>query len=237
MSKRLLRQSLAALIPSGDAFDLSWSQSGAHLESRMMCGWFAANAPRQTLAETALQWGLPRAMVLNWLQASNGRDVGFTVNRDLTSFRLYTHGWAGEVPAKNETIFTGYKALSDGRYRVDQYGFRGDLRDTENTGLAVGSELLKTAIIRIVGQAPAEVPLVFTTISNPGRQSWLATVRHGNFDAGMVTPDLGGFKLAHLAGVVDANKGSFASFYVSASPIQAMKFISDQPFSSLDAIR
>ena len=218
---------LARLIPTGDAFDLSWSQSGAHLESRMMCGWFAAKAPRQTLAETALQWGLPSALVLNWLQASKGRDVGFTVNADLTSFRLYTHGWAGDVPTKNETIFTGYKALSDGRCRVDQYVFNGDLRDAANTRLAIRSELLKTAIEKVVDEAPVDVPLVFSTISNPGRQSWLATVRHGNFDAGLVTPDLSGFKLAHLAGGVDASKGPFSSFYVSASPTQALKFISN----------
>ncbi len=226
MSNSLVRQRFAALIPTGDAFDLSWSQSGAHLESRMMCGWFAANAPRQTLAETALQWGLPNALIMNWLQASKGRDVGFTVNADLTSFRLYTHGWTGDVPTKNETIFTGYKALSDGRYRVDRYVFNGDLRDAENISLTIGSELLQPAIGKIVDQAPADVPLAFSTISNPGRQSWLATVRHGNFDAGIVTPDLNGFKLAHLAGGVDANKGAFASFYVSASQIQAMKFIS-----------
>ena len=192
-----------------------------------MCGWFAANAPRQALAEMALQWGLPAPLVSNWLKTSQGRDVGITLNRNLTSFRLYTHGWAENVPMIGETIFTGYKALSDGRYRLDEYVFRGDLRDLDNLERAGQSELLKSAVQHIAENASPNMPLVFSTISNPGRQSWLATVRHGNFDAGIVTPDLSGFKLAHLAGGVDASKGPFSSFYVSASPTQALKFISN----------
>lgn len=228
--KRSVYQQWMELVPSGDAFDLSWSQHESGLESRCLCGWECDHAPIDALARLALDWGMDAGLVAQWRKASQNADVGITINRDLTSLRLYTHRWPSASEADiGAVVYRGYKCLPDGGVRVDEYIYRGDLREPSNLALALSHSGQTQVIKALVQNTPPDIPLLMTTTHNTQRLSWLATFRHARLDAGLITSDLQGYPLAHLAGGHDATKGEFDSFYISSTPAAAMSFVEPKP--------
>ena len=220
-----LTKKLIALIKTGNAFDLSWSQTAGHLERRCGCGWDQPEAPIEELAVVALGWGLPEKVIQRWLEEAQKSDlVGVTINSDRTSLRLYTHTWRDTD--KNPIIYRGFKGLPDGTVRIDDYAFTGDLRDAGNWDLAITLCNIPDRLEVVAKRTPPEIPLPFTRIQSAGRVSWLCTVRHAKFDAGIITPDLNGYRLAHLAGGIDASKGAFDSFYISSNIVTLQSFLS-----------
>lgn len=207
------------LVQSGNAFDLSWSESSSGTESRALCGWYRDQAPVAQVAELALQWGLPPAVIQRWAAEAADSDVGITLNSDISSFRLYTHRWGTVSPDQiGAVVYRGFKGLPDQTCRVDEYQYTGDLRDSDNLEFALARTRHPARVLAAVERAAPDVPLVFSRITNAARQSWLATVRHAQLDAQLVSPELAGYKLAHLAGGIDASKGEFDTSYVSSSP-------------------
>lgn len=220
---------LNALAKSADTFDLSFCLTDEGIEERLLVGWWTKNAPSIGIREFALQWGMSSAMVDRWLADAGDSDgVGITVNRSMSSARIYTHHWNRTSPSqRGAVIYRGYKTLPDGTVRIDDYQYCGDLRDKENLEFAKENSSHPDWLDRIIKVAPADRPLVFSRITGPGRLSWLATVRHANLDS---SDFLGAQpqrrKLLHLAGGIDATKGRFDTVYVSASLKSASNFLS-----------
>lgn len=222
---------LLKLASYSHAFDLSWSWSNGQVESRLLLGWRRNEAPIDDLLKLASLCRFPEPMLVQWQKGAETADVGLTVNQDLTSLRLYTHDWTDG--ALGAVVYRGFKALPDGTVRLDDYVNAGDLRDTENLALACETTPWANQLAEIAQKATQNKPLMFTRTQNTGRSSWLATVRHCNLDAGVITPELAGYKLAHLAGGMDATKGAFATAYVSTGPASAVEFLSQIPSADL----
>lgn len=223
LNTAIVKEALARLVPGAHAFDLSWSWTEGNVETRLLMGWNRGDVPFDPLIKLADQAQLPKAMVRRWFNEAQAVDVGLTVNQDVTSFRLYTHDWTDR--ALGAVVYRGFKALPDGTARIDEYVNCGDLRDSANLALARETAPWADLVAGIANDAPQDKPLMFTRIQNTGRSSWLVTVRHCNLDAGLITPELAGYKLAHLAGGMDATKGNFATAYVSTGPSSALEFL------------
>ena len=219
---------IRSLARTAVAFDLSSSLTEANTERRALLGWYTKTAPLLELAQTALDWGMPKAMVNSWMdQAQESEGVGVTVNQDLSSLRLYTHKRDGLAPEQaGEIVFSGFKCLPNGSVRLDEYQNCGDLSEPSNLAFASANSQHPLWLEQILSLAPDHIPLMFSRITNSGRQSWLATVRHANIDAGLVIgPAYTGRKLLHVAGGIDATKGAFDSFYIASSPSEVVRFI------------
>lgn len=210
----------ASIVDTGDAYDLSWSHSSAGVEERMMLGWWRQNAPTAELVRLAQGFGIPQPMLTRWLaDAEQSAAVGITVNRSLTSFRLYTHSLNDQTPDIGQRVFCGYKALSDGQVRVDDYRFQGDLRDPDLLSIARENTFQPAWLENALSKTSDAHPIPLITILNGARSSWLATLRHHDIDAGAVLgSDFARMKLLHLAGGTDVSKGEFSTFYLRSSP-------------------
>jgi len=223
------RLQLNTLVNTADVFDLSSSISDSGIEQRLLIGWWTKHVSLHAVTDFASFYGMPAVMIERWLENANNSDgVGLAVNKNLTSLRLYTHHW-NEVDPSNigAIVYRGYKVLPDGTFRVDEYRHMGDLRDPENLQFAIDNSRHPDWLTRVLQNAPINLPLLFARIQNSGRQSWIATVRHANVDAGGVLQQrLNGQKLLHLAGGIDATKGAFDTFYVNAGFEEARKFLS-----------
>jgi hypothetical protein len=216
------------LVKTAAAFDLSWSLTDQMDEQRALLGWWADQAPFDELQKAALNWGMSAAMVARWIADGQKADgVGITLNLDMSSLRLYTHSRSGTAPEKRgETAYRGYKSLADGSVRIDDYKNCGDLREPKNLAFARANSQQPQWLDTVLAGAPDDVPLMFVRIKNSGRNSWLATVRHADLDAGLFAgPDYNGRKLLHLAGGADATKGAFDSFYIASTPNEVSSFI------------
>lgn len=227
-TEQINRNTLNALAKSADTFDISYSVTEQGTEERMLVGWNAANASLLNLSKVASDWGFSQQMLTRWLDDANDSDiVGITVNKALTSFRLYTHHWNRTKPSDvGAIIYRGYKALADGSSRIDDYTYLGDLRESENFEFAINNSRHPEWLSYVVDKAPNNLPLVYSRIVNTGRSSWLATVKNAEIDAGdVISESLRGRKLLHLAGGMDATKGGFDTFYLSADAQDFTKFI------------
>lgn len=219
---------LQELVISADACDLSWSIGEQAVDQRALIGWHSENASCEALEQFALKWGMHLPMVASWRKDAETADgVGLTFNQQLTSLRLYTHSWNRVAPDEIGTVvYRGYKCLPSGSVRIDEYQNFGDLRAEENIAFAKSLTNRPEWIDYVLEVAPDDVPLIFTRTINSGRQSWLATVRHAEIDAGKVAgADFDRCKLMHLAGGVDAEKGSFDTFYTRSSATGVSRFI------------
>ena len=216
------------LIDSAEAFELSWSLANGQQEARALLGWYNQSAPLAALQSVALNWGMPTAMVNQWvMDAESAEAVALGLNADLTSLRLYTQsGLSGEDTSLSEVGYRAYKCMPDGSVRVDDYLCAGDLRDDANLAFAKATSQQPQWLDHVVEQAPADLPLRFVRIDNSGRQSWLATVYLAQLDAGAIAgQEFSGRPLLHLAGGMDAVKGAFDSIYVASSATEISSFL------------
>lgn len=222
------RHYMNALIKSADFFDRSWSYTESSVEERLLFGWNTVHAPLNAVKEAAGLFNMPSKMIDEWFSVAADTDlVGITINKNLSSIRLYTHHWNSVSPDNiGAIIYRGYKFLPDRTHRIDEYQYFGDLRDAENLAFALANSRYPNWIKRIVNDAPLDKPLMFSKTINSGRQSWLATVRHAGLDAGEVIQGCAnGEKLIHIASGIDATKGLFDTVYVNAGPLEAAKFL------------
>lgn len=226
----IVRSLLESMVSAVDAIDISYSMSEEGLEERLLLGWHTQNAPLDLVQGLAKDWGVPSAMRGRWREHTELADgVGITVNKSFSSFRLYTHHWKSVDPhSYGEVVYRGFKCLPDNTYRVDEYVYMGDLRHPKNLSYALQACTHPERIHKLIGVCPEKVPMMFTQIKNSGRHSWLATVRHAKQDAGnVIAPQYSGHKLLHLAGGIDASKGAFDSYYLSANSKNAIHFLGD----------
>lgn len=208
---------LKSLAKTADVYDQSWSFHEHGDEERVLFGWWVKEAPWERIKKYCELFAMPAPMVARWLEISNSADgIGIAVNKSLSSLRLYTHHWKSINPEEiGAIVYTGFKMLPDGTVRVDEYRHFGDLRDPENLEYALSYSNKPEWIHAAIESAPENVPLMFAKISNTGRQSWIATVRHADVDAGaLLTGRVSGQRLLHIAGGIDASKGSFDTVYI-----------------------
>lgn len=216
------------LSKTASAFDISTSITEQGNEHRVLMGWYTDKAPLQELAKEAEGWGMPAAMIQQWLAAAKDSEgIGITVNKNMSSLRLYTHSRDKLAPNESgEIVFQGFKSLPDASVRIDEYRNYGDLREADNLAYARANCQHLQWLDRINELALEDVPLMFSRISNSGRQSWLVTVRHAQLDAGdIIGQQYQGKKLLHLAGGIDATKGAFDTFYLASNPHEVVRFI------------
>ena len=222
------RHYMNALIKSADGFDKSWSYTETSAEERLLFGWKTEHAPFKAIQEAAGLFNMPPKMIDEWFSVAAGTDlVGITVNKNLSSIRLYTHHWNSVSPGDvGAIIYRGYKLLPDKTLRIDDYQYLGDLRDAKNLEFALANTRYPSWVERIVADAPLDKPLMFSKTVNSGRQSWLATVRHAGLDAGeVVQGKANGEKLIHVASGIDATKGPFDTLYFNADITEASRFL------------
>ncbi len=187
----------------------------------MLLGWLKDNSTLDQLVKFAQAWGFPSAMLARWRADFLIADgVGLTLNSDASSIRLYTQHWDNPI---DDVVYRGYKSLPDGTNRVDEYRFKGDLRQAENLAFAKRYTSRPEAIDRLIDVA-GEAELVFSSITNSGRTSWLVTCR----TAGVTERDVLGAgsdaTLLHLAGGIDASKGTFDTIYIRSNNENAVDF-------------
>lgn len=219
---------LKVLANTANVYDQSWSFHENGTEERVLFGWWVKNAPWALITKYCELFSMPAPMVSRWLEVSNSADgVGIAVNKSLSSLRLYTHHWRSVNPLDYASIvYTGFKVMPDGSVRIDEYCHFGDLRDPENLKYALSNSSKPEWIQAVLKVAPDDVPLMFAKISNTGRQSWIATVRHADIDAGkLLSGHVSGQRLLHIAGGVDAAKGCFDTVYINPGPQGLLNFI------------
>lgn len=223
-----IKSDLWRLFELADFYDLSFSVTSDSIERRALLGWKLDHARLDILSRVFCDWGIPAKLVEQWAQNANTAElVGIAVDQDVSSFRLYTHKWLGvSLQDIGTPVYWGYKFLPGAVLRVDEYINHGDMRLHGNLQHAISLSPQPKWLERLVMSAPAQAPLLFTRTENAGRRSWLVTARYAELDAGSVVgPGLNGRKLLHLAGGIDAVKGSFATVYVAAGRSEIENFI------------
>lgn len=229
----LLKHHLPQLLNLADAFDLSFSMSDHGTERRALIGWYTANASMDVLCKVCCDWGIPLPIVQQWRQQAVGTEgVGITFNQELTSVRLYTHKWMGvSLEDVGTSVYKGFKLLKDQSLRLDDYVNFGDLRSNNNLAYAMSLGQHPHWVNQLHQLAPSDAPLLFTRTSNTSRQSWLVTARYAEIEADVIAgPAFTGHKLLHLAGGIDAVKGSFSTIYIQTTLDEVADFIEGKVF-------
>lgn len=229
----LLQKHLPRLLDLADVYDQSFSFGASGTEHRALLGWYTPNAPIDILANMFMDWGVPAPFVQQWrLNTPDTEGVGIAVNQDLTSIRLYTHKWSTlTLEDTGVPVYKGFKLLQDNTLRLDEYINFGDLRSHDNMAHAQSLAQHPQWVERLDQHAARDTPLLFTRTTNTGRQSWLVTARYADLNADAIAgPSFAGHKLLHIAGGIDAIKGTFSTLYIQTDRAEVQNFFDGKVF-------
>lgn len=252
----IARTCLLDLLTHVDGLDWSLSiqigpQGPALTEERSLFFFHNTAAAVARLETAAAALHMPATMIARWQAALDNADaIGLTVNRALTSARLYTQYWEPNLARVLQgnlapfVLYRGFKTLAGGVSRDDVYHCtplisQDIFRPLLTAALAELGLPAKATALAFAGIA--EENTIFTRTSGEGRESWLLTVRkapvdHGNWIKALdhlpQAPWATGLRahaqnqqLLHVAAGEDTKKGRFVTLYFDASPDAIRRFL------------
>lgn len=231
---------LLPLVTRARDFDKSYSFHQGGVEERLALYFLPESELHPELARISLAFGLPQAAIESWKSGlSQAEATCITVNRDLTSFRLYSQSFAIAQAQQPFEIYQGFKALPEGHFRHDRYICQ-PLAAPQVYEPAIRASFAAFGVDTgpILAQLTPQT-MIYAQIAAEARSSWLATIHYAELPpetgAAVFAPladrhpalaaPLQSRDILHIAGGHDGLKGDFCTLYLAADEDEAAEFL------------